>query len=70
MLEELIKSGLVEMLFDSEERFGFQLSDPMRFQHMRFAEMVQAIAVVMSNAFAFGGCNAVRVARRAADLAR
>ncbi len=35
--------GLVEMLFDIEERFGFQLSDPLRFQHMTFAEMVHAI---------------------------
>lgn len=35
--------GLVEMLFDIEERFGFQINDPMRFQHMTFAEMVAAI---------------------------
>ena len=35
--------GLVEMLFDIEDRFGFQLADPMRFQQMSFAEMVAAI---------------------------
>lgn len=35
--------SLVEMLFEVEDRFGFQISDPMRFQSMRFADMVQAI---------------------------
>ncbi len=35
--------GLVEMLFEIEDRFGFQLADPMRFQSMRFREMVAAI---------------------------
>ncbi|WP_297908010.1 acyl carrier protein [Thiomonas sp.] len=35
--------GLVEMLFEIEERFGFQLSDPMRYQSMRFDQMVGAI---------------------------
>ncbi len=35
--------GLVEMLFEIEERFGFQLSDPMKFQTMRFDQMVAAI---------------------------
>jgi acyl carrier protein len=35
--------GLVEMLFEIEERFGFQLSDPMRYQSMRFDHMVAAI---------------------------
>ena len=35
--------GLVEMLFEVEEHFGFQISDPMQFQNMRFSEMVAAI---------------------------
>jgi acyl carrier protein len=34
---------LVEMLFEVEDRFGFQVSDPMRFRTMSFAEMVAAI---------------------------
>lgn len=35
--------GLVEMLFEVEDRFGFQIPDPMRFQAMSFKEMVAAI---------------------------
>lgn len=35
--------SLVEMLFEVEDRFGFQISDPMRFQSMGFADMVKAI---------------------------
>jgi len=35
--------GLVEMLFEVEDRFGFQIPDPMRFQAMSFTEMVAAI---------------------------
>jgi acyl carrier protein len=35
--------GLVEMLFEIEDRFGFQVPDPMRFQAMSFNEMVAAI---------------------------
>ena len=35
--------GLVEMLFEIEERFGFQLADPMKFQSMRFRDMVDAV---------------------------
>ncbi|MBU6441060.1 MAG: acyl carrier protein [Betaproteobacteria bacterium] len=35
--------GLVEMLFAIEERFGMQLSDPMKYQSMRFTDMVAAI---------------------------
>lgn len=35
--------GLVEMLFEVEDRFGFQVPDPMRFQFMSFNEMVAAI---------------------------
>lgn len=35
--------AMVEMLFEIEDRFGFQLSDPMHYQSMRFADMVAAI---------------------------
>jgi acyl carrier protein len=35
--------GLVEMLFEIEDRFGFQMEEPMRFREMRFDEMVKAI---------------------------
>lgn len=35
--------GLIEMLFEVEDRFGFQISDPMRFQTMGFDDMVAAI---------------------------
>ena len=35
--------GLVEMLFEIEERYGLQLSDPMKFQSMRFRDMVAAV---------------------------
>ncbi len=35
--------GLVEMLFEIEDRFGFQLSDPMKFQAMTFRDMVSAV---------------------------
>ena len=35
--------GLVEMLFEVEDRFGFQIADPMRFQAMSFDDMVAAI---------------------------
>lgn len=35
--------GLVEMLFEIEDRFGFQIEEPMRFKDMRFDAMVKAI---------------------------
>lgn len=35
--------AMVEMLFEIEDRFGFQLADPMRYQDMRYADMVAAI---------------------------
>jgi acyl carrier protein len=35
--------GFVEMLFEVEDRFGFQIPDPMRFQAMTFTQMVAAI---------------------------
>ncbi|OYV40106.1 MAG: acyl carrier protein [Thiomonas sp. 20-64-5] len=35
--------AMVEMLFEIEDRFGFQLSDPMRYQSMGYADMVTAI---------------------------
>lgn len=35
--------GLVEMLFEIEDKYGFQIPDPMVFLPMTFAEMVAAI---------------------------
>ncbi|WP_374591549.1 acyl carrier protein [Aquabacterium sp.] len=35
--------GMVEMLFEIEDRFGFQIDEPMRFRDMRFDDMVKAI---------------------------
>lgn len=35
--------GLIEMLFEVEDRYGFQISEPMRYLGMRFTEMVADI---------------------------
>jgi len=35
--------SLVEMVFEVEDRCGFQLDEPMRFQAMSFADMLSAI---------------------------
>jgi acyl carrier protein len=35
--------SLVEMLFEVEDRCGFQIDEPLRFQTMSFNEMVAAI---------------------------
>lgn len=35
--------GLIEMLFEVEDKFGFQITDPMRFQAMTFDAMVADI---------------------------
>lgn len=35
--------GLLEMLFEVEDKFGFQIADPMRFLNMSFTEMVADI---------------------------
>lgn len=35
--------GLIEMLFEVEDRFGFEIPEPMRFATMTFAEMVASI---------------------------
>jgi acyl carrier protein len=40
---ELDSLGLVEMLFEIEDKYGFQIPDPMIFLPMTFAEMVAAI---------------------------
>lgn len=40
---ELDSLGLVEMLFEIEDKYGFQLPDPMRFLAMSFTEMVADI---------------------------
>ncbi len=40
---QLDSLGLLEMLFEVEDKFGFQIADPMRFLTMSFAEMVADI---------------------------
>ena len=40
---ELDSLGLVEMLFEIEDKYGFQIADPMIFLPMTFAEMVASI---------------------------
>lgn len=40
---DLDSLGLIEMLFDVEDKYGFQIPDPMVFLPMTFAEMVAAI---------------------------
>jgi acyl carrier protein len=40
---ELDSLGLVEMLFEVEDQFGFQIPDPMAFLTMSYAEMVASI---------------------------
>lgn len=39
--------GLVEMLFEIEDKYGFQIPDPMVFLPMTFAEMVTAIEAMV-----------------------
>ena len=36
---------LVETIFEIEDRFGFQIADPVKFQSMSFRDMVAAIEV-------------------------
>ena len=40
---ELDSLGLIEMLFEIEDKYGFQIPDPMVFLPMTFVEMVAAI---------------------------
>ena len=40
---ELDSLGLIEMLFEVEDKYGFQIPDPMVFLPMTFAEMVATI---------------------------
>lgn len=40
---ELDSLGLIEMLFEIEDKYGFQIPDPMVFLPMTFAEMVSTI---------------------------
>ena len=48
---ELDSLGLVEMLFEVEDKYGFQIPDPMAFLPMSFAEMVTSIdAMVQAHA--------------------
>lgn len=35
--------GLIEMLFEVEDRYGFQISEPMRYLSMSFTDMVADI---------------------------
>jgi acyl carrier protein len=44
---ELDSLGLIEMLFEVEDKFGFQIPDPMRFMDMGFAEMVSTIETMV-----------------------
>ena len=44
---ELDSLGLIEMLFEVEDKYGFQIPDPMVFLPMTFAEMVEAINVMV-----------------------
>lgn len=40
---QLDSLGLIEMLFEVEDKYGFQIPDPMVFLPMTFTEMVAAI---------------------------
>ena len=40
---QLDSLGLVEMLFEVEDKYGFQIADPMIFLPMTFADMVASI---------------------------
>ena len=44
---ELDSLGLIEMLFEVEDKYGFQIPDPMVFLPMSFAEMVSAIEAMV-----------------------
>ena len=44
---ELDSLGLIEMLFEVEDKYGFQIPDTMVFLPMTFAEMVAAIETMV-----------------------
>jgi acyl carrier protein len=44
---DLDSLGLVEMLFEVEDEYGFQIPDPMIFLPMSFNEMVTAIEAIV-----------------------
>jgi acyl carrier protein len=44
---ELDSLGLIEMLFEVEDQYGFQVPEPMRYLTMSFAEMVADIEAVV-----------------------
>lgn len=44
---QLDSLGLVEMLFEIEDQYGFQVPDPMIFLPMSFAEMVTSISAMV-----------------------
>jgi acyl carrier protein len=41
--------GLIEMLFEVEDQYGFQIPEPMRFLGMSYAEMVADIEATVSS---------------------
>jgi acyl carrier protein len=44
---ELDSLGLVEMLFEVEDKFGFQIPDPMVFLPMSYSEMLASIEAMV-----------------------
>lgn len=44
---QLDSLGLIEMLFEVEDKYGFQIPDPMVFLPMSFTEMVAAIETMV-----------------------
>lgn len=44
---QLDSLGLIEMLFEVEDQYGFQIPDPMVFLPMSFTEMVAAIETMV-----------------------
>jgi acyl carrier protein len=46
---ELDSLGLIEMLFEVEDKYGFQIPDPVAYLPMSFAEMVAAIEVLVQD---------------------
>lgn len=44
---QLDSLGLIEMLFEVEDQYGFQIPDPMVFLPMSFTEMVSAIETMV-----------------------
>jgi acyl carrier protein len=62
---ELDSLGLIEMLFEVEDQYGFQVPEPMRYLTMTFAEMVADIeaAVLQHNNGQLGTLEAINAAK-------